>query len=124
MVADPVFQIIGIVGVARPILAGNIAIILGALIGVFDHHRDRSAGRHQHIAVFDEAGQHFHLIRFAALRDESGLSWLAAVKLGLNVGGGEADAGRTAVHHAAERGSMAFAPGRNPEEMAERVVRH
>ena len=48
----------------------------------------------------------------------------AAVELGLDVGEREADARRAAVHHAAERRAVAFAPGRDAEQMTESIVRH
>jgi hypothetical protein len=50
------------------------------------------------------------------------LSRPAPVEIRLDVGGGERNAGRAAVHHAAERNPVAFAEGRDAKEMAERVV--
>ena len=126
MVAKAVFHLVGVVGMARPILPGDVAIVLGALVDILDHHRDRRAGRDHRLAVLvhDEAGQHAHLVRLAALRHEARLAGPALVELALDVGQREADSGRAAVDHASERGAVAFAPGRDAKKMAERVVRH
>ena len=48
----------------------------------------------------------------------------APVQVALDVGFGQRDAGRAAIHHAADRRPMAFAKGGDAEQMAECVVRH
>src|SRR5690606_27835377 len=100
IVADAVFRIVGVVGVAGPILAGDLAIVLRALIDIFDHHGNRRAGGDQHVAVFQYAGKDLHFVGLAPLRHEARLARLAAVQLGLDVGEPETDAGRAAVDHA------------------------
>ena len=55
-------------------------------------------------------------------RDEFRLAGAAAVEIGLDVGFGERDARRAAIDHAAERRPVAFAEGRDAEQMAEAVV--
>ena len=52
------------------------------------------------------------------------LSGLALVEIGLDFCQREFDARRAAIHDTAERRAMAFAPGGDPEQMAERIVRH
>lgn len=102
---------------ARPVLFGDIAIILGVFfVDILDQHRDRRAGRNKRVALlFKDAGQYLDLVRLAALGDEARLSGPAAVELGLDIAQREADAGQHAVDHAAERCPVAFAPGRHPE---------
>ena len=48
----------------------------------------------------------------------------ALVQIRLDVGLGQRDARRAAIHHAADRGPMAFAKGGDAKQMAESVVRH
>src|SRR5205814_9294122 len=69
-------------------------------------------------------GQDLHRIWFAPLRGEARLAGAAFVEEGLDVGGGERDAGRAAVHNAAERHAMALAERRDAEQVAERIVGH
>jgi hypothetical protein len=111
---------------ARTILAGNLAIILGALIRVFDHHRNRRAGGSHGHAVFAQknARQHAHLIQLAALGGVFGLTRLALVEIGLNFGFGKGDAGRATIHDATQRETVAFAPGGYAEQMTETIMRH
>lgn len=97
---------------AGAVLLGDLAVILGALVGVFDQHGDRRAGgRHRlAIGVEHDAGQHLHQIVLAPLRHEAGLSGLALVEPDLQVLELEAEPRRAAVDDAAERRTVAFAP--------------
>ena len=111
---------------AGAILAGDLAIVLRALVDVLDQHGDRRAGRHQRIAVTlgQYAGQEPHLVGLATLCDESRLPGPTPVELALDVGQRQADAGRAAVDHAAERRAVTLAPGGDAKKVAESVVRH
>jgi len=112
---------------ARPVLPRDLAIVLGALVDVVDQHGDGRSRGDQHAVlrlVGQHAGQDLHLVGLAALGDEARGAGAAAVELGLDVGRPEADAGRAAVDHAAERRAVALAPGGDAEEMTERIVRH
>jgi hypothetical protein len=126
IVADAVFDVIGIVCVPGAIALGDLAIILGALVGVLDQHGDRCAGRDHGLAVgiHHHTGEHFDDVIFASLCDETRLAGLALVHPGLDFGMGEAETGRAAVHDATERRTVAFAPGGDAEEVTERIVRH
>ena len=126
MVADAVFHLIGVVGVAGAVLPGDLAIVLGALVDILDQHRDRRAGRdhRRRRRPPEDAGEDLHLVGLAALGDEARLAGPALVEFALDVGAREADAGRAAVDHAAERGPVALAPGGDAKEMTEGVVRH
>jgi hypothetical protein len=112
--------------VARPVLAGDLAIVFRALVDILDQHRHRRAGGDHCLAVLieDEAGQDLDLVGLATLRDKTRLAGAALVELGLDFGAGETDAGRAAIDDAAERWAMAFAPGGDAEKVAECVVRH
>ena len=121
MVAKAVFHLIGVVGVAGAVLPGDVAIVLGALVDILDQHGDRRAGGDERIAVLDHAGEDLHLVGLAPLGDEAGLAGTTAVELLLDVLAREADAGRAAVDHAAERRPVALAPGGDAEEVAEAV---
>ena len=71
-----------------------------------------------------DAGEDLHLVGLAPLGDETRLAGTALVEFALDVVAREADAGRAAVDHAAERGPVALAPGRDPKKVPEGVVRH
>ena len=74
--------------------------------------------------IHEHAGKDLHLIGLAPLAGETRLARAALVEIGLDVGLGQRNAGRAAVHHAADRGAMAFAEGGDAEKMAEGVERH
>ncbi len=111
---------------AGPVGVADRAVVLGALVDVLDQQGDGRARRHLPAGalVLEHAGEDLHLVGLAALRGEARLAGLAAVELGLDVGGGQRNARRAAVHHAAQRRAMALAEGRDAEQMAERVVGH
>ena len=59
-----------------------------------------------------------------ALGNERALAGPTLVKPHLNVGRGKGQTRRAAIDHAAERRTVALAPGRHAKEMAKTVVRH
>ena len=126
IVAQAVFGIIGVIGVAGAIEVADLRIVLGALVDILDDERDRRAGRHLFADAFvgEDAGEDLHLVGLAALSREARLAGTAAVELALNLRFGERQSRRSAVDHAAERGTMALAEGGDPKQMAEAVVRH
>ena len=126
IIAQAVFGLIGEVGVAGAKLVLDVGIILGALVGVLDHKRNRRARRHLHatLGMCHHAGQDFHRIRLLALGGEARLPGTAAIEVVLDVFDGERDQRRTAIDHAADRDPMALAKGRDPEHVAEGVVGH
>ena len=99
---------------------GDLAVIARALVHVLDHQPDRRAGGQ----ALEHARQDADLVGLLALRGEFRLARAAAVEPGLDVGLGEADARRAAIHHRADGGTMALAPGGDAEEMAEAVEAH
>ena len=107
----------------EPVL--DLRIVLGALVGVFDKQRNRRPGRFlDTVLVNHDTGQDLHLIRLAPLRGEAGLARLALVHKALNIGLRQGNERRAAVHHATDSGTVAFAPGGNPEKMTKTVMRH
>src|SRR5512147_3054022 len=70
------------------------------------------------------ARQDLYGVRLLALGGEARLSRTAAIQIVLDVLIGQRDQRRTAVDHAADRDPVAFAEGRDPEHVAEGVVRH
>src|SRR5690606_4437309 len=85
MVAHAVFGLIGVVGVAGAEGAGDLAIVLGALVGVLDHQTDRRAGGDRAVAVVEDAGQDADLIGLLSLGDEAAAPRLPQVEQGLDV---------------------------------------
>src|SRR5260221_10648795 len=105
-------------------LVADRRIILGALVYIFDEKRNRGARRHWSAGPFvlEDAREDFDLVGLSPLRGETRLAGPAFVEIGLDFGGGERDAGRTAIDDTAERRPMAFTEGRHPEHMAEAVI--
>jgi hypothetical protein len=126
MIPDSIFEIISEIGVAGPVGVLDRVVVLGALIGVLDQERDRRSGRHLALGFFimKNAGEDFDLIGFLALACEARVAGTPLVEEGLDVLLFERDQRRTAIDHAADRGTMAFAKSRHPEEMAEGVMGH
>jgi len=103
----------------------DLGVVLGALVGVLDHQRDRCSGRAlDALVVMHDAGEDAHRIGLAPLGRELRLSRLAAVEKGLDLGLGDLQQRRAAVDHAAKCRTVALAPGRDAEEVTETVVRH
>src|SRR5205807_1104161 len=65
-----------------------------------------------------------HLVAFLALGGDSALAGAAAVQLDLDVRLGKGNAGRAAVHDAADGRTVGFAPGRKAEDGAEGAAGH
>jgi len=103
---------------ARTIALGNLTIIFRPLIDVFDHQRNRRAGR----LAFKHPRQDPDLIRFPTLGREAGLPRPTAIKPRLDVRFGQLQAGWTAIYDAANGWSVAFTPGGNAKELPEAVV--
>jgi hypothetical protein len=126
MVADAVFGVVGVIGVAGPVLVLDVGVILRTLIDIVDDKRNGGARRDLFAARFvdEHAGEDFHLVRFAALRGEARLTRPPFVKIGLDVRLGQRHARRAAVDHATDRDAVAFAEGRDPEQVTEGIERH
>ena len=99
----------------RPELLGDITIVFRALIGIADHQLDRRAGGFP----FIDPGEDFHLIGLAPLRGVFVLARFPPVEPVLQPGGVNRHARWAAIHRRAKRGTVAFTPGGDAEEMAE-----
>src|SRR5262249_38795969 len=120
VVAHPVFLPVGVVGVARAKAISDVAIVPRPLIGVLDHQLYRSARRHS----VEDAAEDLHQILFLPLCRVARLAGFAHVEPLLDVGLGERQARRHPVDHYPYRRPVAFAPGGETEQGAERVARH
>ena len=100
--------------------ARGIAVVLFALVHVLDDQRDRRAGG----VALEDARDDRHFVRFAALGGVARLAGAALVEPLLNVGLAQRQARRHAIDDAADPGPMAFAPGREPERVADTVAGH
>ena len=126
IVADAVFCVIGIVGVAGTVLVLDLAIVLRPLIDVVDEDSDRRSGRHLPARglVDHHAGEDARLVRLAALGGEARDAGPAPVEFGLDVGRFERNSRRAAVDDAPDPRAMTFAEGGDAEEAPETVVGH
>jgi hypothetical protein len=120
IVAQAVFRVIGIVGVAGTIGGGDLIIVFRTLVDVLDHQADRRAGR----PSLEHARQDAHRIGFLPLSREFRRARTTLVEKWLDIGFAQRQPRRTAVNHGAERRPVRFAPGRKTEKMAEAVVAH
>ena len=126
IVADAVFGVVGVVGVAGPVLVPDLAVVLRALVDVLDEHGDRGSGRHlpAGLVVRHDARENARLVRLPPLGGEARRPGPAAVELGLDVGRLERQTRRAAVDDAADPRPVALAESGDAEQVAEGVVRH
>ncbi len=124
-VAHAVLLPVGVVGVAGAELVLDVAVVLGALVDVADEERDRRAGGDR-AAVFvgKDARQDLDRVGLLALGGEARLPRAALVEECLDVGSLQRQSRRAAVDDAADRRSVALAPGRHTKEVTEGVVGH
>jgi hypothetical protein len=104
-----------------PELLGDVAVILGPLVGVADHQLDRRAGRDTPSNTPDRistssASRRWVVYLFCPGLRRSSQCWMAAASTGTP--------GGHAVDRRAQRRPVAFAPGGDAEEMAEGVEGH
>src|ERR1700730_997119 len=87
IIAQAVFDVVSVIGVAGPVLVLDVGIILRALIDIVDDERDRRSGGHLLAASFvdEHAGQDFDRVRLLALGGEPRLAGPALIAIGLGV---------------------------------------
>lgn len=104
----------------------DVVVILGTLVGIFDQQADRRPGGdlRRHPFVLKNAGEDADLVWLLPLGDEFRAAGFAAIQIALDVGFREGNAGRTAVDHATQGWSMAFAKGRDAEKQSKGIKRH
>ena len=120
IVADAVLLPVRVVGMAGTKRVGDVRVVLAARVDVADEKRDRRPRR----AALEHAGENFHGVRLAPLRDVARRPGTAAIELLLDVALRERQAGRTAVDHAADRRTVRLAERREREQGAEGVAGH
>jgi len=120
IIANAVFLLIRIIGMPRPKLILDVAIILRALIFVLDDEPDRRARRH----TLEHTRENLHLVRFAALGRVPRLAGATAIEIALNIRFIKRHARRTAIDDTAQRAPMAFAEGRDYKILANTVAGH
>ena len=120
IVPAAIFCLIGIVGVAGAVAVHDLPIIAGALVLVLDHHADGGAGGH----ALEHAGEHLDPVRLLALGGIARLARTAAVELRLDCRFVDGNACWHAIHHTADGGPVALAPGGEAEGVAEGIMAH
>ena len=81
IIADAIFGVITVIGMARAIGLRDVAIILRTLVDIFDHQADRCAGG----LALEGAGKDADLIGLLPLRRVTRLAGTALVEIGLDV---------------------------------------
>ena len=99
---------------------GDIAVVFAALVGIADQQRNRRAGGD----AFEHAREDLDLVFFLTLRDVARRARLAAVEFELDIGFDQRHARRAAVDHAADRGAVRLAEGRDGEKRTKRIAGH
>ena len=123
IVANAVFGVVGIIGMAGPVRVPDFAVVLRALVDVVDHEADRGSGGDLNTVVAGHhARQDLHLIGFLTLGGEARGPGPAPVEVELKFAGLERNHRRAAVHHAADSRPVALTPGRDTEQMAKSIV--
>src|SRR6185295_20089543 len=120
VIADSVFLLIRVVGVAGTKRILDLRVVAALLIDVLDEQADRRARRD----AFEDAGENLDLIGLLPLRDVARATGSTPVEILLNVGFRQLEAGRATVDDAAHRGPMAFAEGRDREQHSVSVACH
>ncbi len=120
VVANSVFLVIGVVRMGRAELIHDIAVILGALIDIFDHHANRRAGGF----TLENARQNFDLVGFLTLGDKTGLTRLATVQIVLQIGFAQFQSRRATVDDATDCRPVAFTKSGDSEQFSKGVTRH
>src|SRR5690554_2422528 len=120
VVADTIFVMVGIIGVGRTKLILDIAVIPGALIGIFDQQPNRRPRGH----TFEHAGKNTHLIGLTALRRVPRRARAAAIEITLQIRLAKRKSRRTAVDNGTQCRAMALAESGDSEKLAESVAGH
>ncbi len=120
VVPNAVLLPVGIVGMAGPERIDQIAVVFAASVFVSDQQRDGGTGR----LALEDPGQNLDAVGFLTLRDVARGAGLAAIEIVLDVFEGQAETGRAAVDHTADRRPMTLAERRDREDPAERIAGH
>src|SRR5258708_38555986 len=94
----------------------DLGIVLGTLVDVLDHQRDRGSGRNlqSRRVVGHHAGKYLHFVGLAALGGEARLARAAAVEIVLDIGDLERNLRRGPTPHTAPPRARAVGPLSDP----------
>ena len=120
VIAEAELVRIGVVSVRRAEGISDVAVILGALVGVLDDERNRRASG----ATLENAGQDFHLILFLALGRKRRRTRLATIQVTLQIRFAERDTRRHAIDNRGQRDAMRLARGHHPKNLSNAVTGH
>ena len=95
-------------------------VVLGALIGVLDHKRDRRAGGD----AIENPGENPDLIQLPPLRRVARLAGPAPLQIPLQIVLRQRHPGRTAIDDAADRGTVTFTKTGDRKERSDGISRH
>ena len=119
-VTDTVFVPVGIVGMARTELRGDVAVVLAALVGVADQQRDRGASGQALV----HPGQDFHLVGLTALGGVARAPGGAALQIKGELLRADRQPRGATIDHAANGRTVGFTKGGDGEQLAEGVGAH
>ncbi len=74
------------------------------------------------VCPFEDAGENLTFVGFVAFRHQAALAGTAAIQFVLNIGLDDWHARRATIDHHPDAAPVGFAPGRNPEKLAETVA--
>ena len=120
MIAEAIFDIPAIIGVAGPVQILDIVVVRGFGIGVHHQHADRRTSG----AALEDTRENLHLIRLLASRRNLALADSPAIQFTLDILLSQIQPGRAAIHNAADRGAVRLAPGGQAKDLAEGVAWH
>jgi hypothetical protein len=118
IIANAVFLLVAVVGMAWTELVLDIAVIMRTLIGVFDQQADRRAGRF----AFEDAGKYSHPVCFIALCSMARPARSAPLEVLLYVRLCQFESRRTAVDNATHSRAVAFPKGGHRKKPPESVT--
>ena len=106
-VADAVFGLVGVVSVGRAELFAHLRVGLGTVILVADENRDGTSEGE----ALEGAGEDLGFVLLVARRRNLALPGTAPVEIDLDVGLGQGDERRAAIHDDSHSATMGFSPG-------------
>src|SRR4029077_4554883 len=117
-ISNPVFGLVGEIGMRWPKRLGDRWVIFRACVFVANQHCDRRPKRFS----LKNAGKNFATIFFFPLRCDSTLTRATAIELALNLCFRDVDLRRTTIDHDANAAAVRFPERRDPKKLTERVT--
>ena len=95
----------------------EVVVCAGLMVGVSNHHGERSAGG----AALEHTGEELDLVGLVALGDQAALAWPPTVEIALHVCFGDGQSGWASIEHDTDSGPMRFTECRESEQLTERA---